>query len=544
MIGIVDKILAIGIKKKVLGGYAFMSLLIFSIIGFIGIHAFKIKSYYDFLNNMNNEVQLINQLKGAIDGARAAFLLMALTKNPKIRDIQEGVMASHIKTIEENLAKLKDGMYKEKIGEIEKVLVPFNETLLKEIIPLIKEEKIDEMISVLGRVQAPRANVFLKIANEITEDSKKEFTLTMNRINREIKTAVVTVIAFTLITFSIAFVFSFWFINKYIVGDLLHIEHAADRLAAGDLMVKIEPKSKDEFGILGAKLNETVGRFNHIVNNIINASGKMVSAVGILKNMAEKAIEGTKEQFYQASLISDSADKMIKTIVNIANDSTGAKESTLVGMNTAQKGKEIADTAVETVERVNQTTGELSSLVENLTKHVGDISGIATVIKDIADQTNLLALNAAIEAARAGEQGRGFAVVADEVRKLAEKTIKATVEIADKITSIRTESERTTVSMSKASEEVEKATGYIRNVGDALQSIVEAIRHANEDVATISAAVSEHSAGSLDVSMNIEKTLSVSKDMEKMANSLLDEITAITLIAEELKASSARFRTA
>lgn len=541
---LIDMILSIELKKKVLGGYFFMSIMIFSILGFIGIHVLQNKAKYDSINAMSNDIQLITQLKADINGMRAAFLRMAIAKDPDTLENQEGVITLYSDKSDENISKLKQGPYKDKIAELEKSWIPFKETVLKELIPLVKAGRVNEAMNTLGTVQAERSKAFMGIANDIIDTSKVEFAKSIEGINKDIKTAAVTVIIFTMVSFSIAFAFSFWFINTYVVGDLLRIGHAAEILAKGDLTVRIESKSKDEFGMLANKLNETISGFNHMIKSVLNSSERVVSAVAALKQMAGKTTEGSNVQFQQVALISESADKMIKTIIDIANNSSRAKESTMIGMNTAQKGKEVADTAVETVEAVNITTGELASLVENLTSHVEDISGIATVIKDIADQTNLLALNAAIEAARAGEQGRGFAVVADEVRKLAEKTIKATVEIADKITSIRTESERTMVSMSKASKEVENATGYIRNVEDNLQKIVDATSHANKEVLSIASAVSEHSAGSLDVSMNIEKTLSVSKDMEKMASGLMSEIYAMTSIADELKAFCARFRTA
>ncbi len=543
MQGIVNRLFAIGVKKKVLGGYFFMSMLIFVILAFIAINFLHIKDRYDSMNIISADIQLITELKSDINGIRASFLRMAISRDPDIWQRQEEVIQMYSNKSDENLSKLKQSKYSDKVFEMERSWAPFKQTIFNELIPLVKAGKVDEAMNILGTVQAERSKEFMSLANEIIETSRADFSKSLEDITMEIKGTTITVIIFVLITFTLAFAFSFWFINKYVVGDLLRIERAAKSLAEGDLTVKIEPKSTDEFGILANKLNDTIAVFNTMIKSLIKSSSNVIASSEVLKKMSERASEGTKVQFQQTSLISESADKMIQTIVNISNNSSRAEESTIEGMNTAERGKEAADRAIATVEAVNQTTSELSTLIENLSNHVGDISGIATVIKDIADQTNLLALNAAIEAARAGEQGRGFAVVADEVRKLAEKTIKATVEIGDKISSIRAEADRTTTSMSKASDEVAKATDYIRNVGSNLQGIVDAIKKAHKEVASISEAVHEHSAGSLDVSVNIEKTLSVAREMENMTAELSREIQSMNTIAEELKMYSNKFKT-
>lgn len=531
---------AMGIKKKVLLGYIFMSIMIAAILGVIAFQALKIKARYDAMMAMETEIQAITQLKSSINGIRSALLWGILS-----HDIGavEDVISSNIGKCNDIISMLKQGKYKDKVSEIEKTWGPFTGTLQTELMKLAGEGKSEEAMNVIKTVQTPRAREFMKTADEIIGASREEFAAGLQDINGNIRSTALNMTAFVAVLFSVAFFVSYRFISVYVVGDLLRIEHAAEKLAEGDLTVRIAPRSSDEFGIVAEKLNDTSKEFNRMIDGVLSTSQKVITAVGELKQMAAKASAGTKVQFDQAALISDSADKMIKTIINIANNSATATGSSTEAMTTAELGKKVTDAAEETVMGVNQETSDLSRRVEGLNNRVTEIGDILTVIKEIADQTNLLALNAAIEAARAGDQGRGFAVVADEVRKLAEKTIKATVDITDKINAIRDESGQTKASMAKASEEVAKATQYIREVGVALQSIVDAIKNTHREVSTIADAVNEHTGSSLDVSVNIEKTLSVSRDMERMTGDLMSEINAMTAISDELKRFGGRFKT-
>ncbi|UCD35290.1 MAG: CZB domain-containing protein [Nitrospiraceae bacterium] len=338
-------------------------------------------------------------------------------------------------------------------------------------------------------------------------------------------------------------VFLALFLNRHISRHLDHLIHAANALASGDLTSKFTESGSGEIGVLSRCLNRMTELFNKMINGTISSATNVVSAIDSLRTSAAKTAEGAQTQAGQASQIAAASEEMSQTIVDISKNASEAAETSRKAMTIAQKGKETADGAVDTVQRVYTSTGELSSMIGKLNGRASEIGEITTVINDIADQTNLLALNAAIEAARAGDQGRGFAVVADEVRKLAERTIKSTAEISAKIHSVQQESEETAKFMAIASDDVANASEYIRNVSTSLTSIFEATQNVSDQITQIAAAVDQQSAASEQVTANTEKTLEVSKKIEAMSDSVMHDINNLTAIADELRNITSGFRT-
>ena len=302
-------------------------------------------------------------------------------------------------------------------------------------------------------------------------------------------------------------------------------------------------EGSDEVAQVAQNVSQIIRFFNEMVSRIMISTSKILPVIDSLKEKTEKTAVGAKEQSAQAEQIATAAEEMNQTISMIAKAITGAAGASDEAMDIAVGGKEVASGAVETVDNVSESTVRLSGIVEKLNLSVEEIGGIVTVIKDIADQTNLLALNAAIEAARAGEQGRGFAVVADEVRKLAAKTIRATSEISGKISSVQEESTETVNSMKGATAEVSKATQYIKSVGQALESIVGAVRKVSDQMAHISAAIEEQSATTIEVSRHIEDTASISHGIETLSMEGLNEVLRLSNIAEELREAASGVKT-
>jgi methyl-accepting chemotaxis protein len=360
----------------------------------------------------------------------------------------------------------------------------------------------------------------------------------------DVKTKDLKIIQISTLAFNVFILLLFlMFGERHLLRPLSGLKEKVRRIAEGDLKVRIDYRDGDEIGVAAQAMNEMVRSLNNMLNEILRESqGIILAAESAMTKVAEVA-EGAKKQSGWTHQIAVSAEELSQTITDIAKNTSIAADSSVEAMGIVANGKEIADEAISIVNRVYTSASNVATMVERLNKRVGEIGDIVTVIKDIADQTNLLALNAAIEAARAGEQGRGFAVVADEVRKLAERTIKATLEISETINSVQVESDQTTKSVESEFNEVIKARECMRQVGESLNRIVESIQKVSDQTTRIATAVEEQSAASEEVAKNIEGIATIASNVEKMSGDIRREMLRLIEIARKSSKHVARFKT-
>lgn len=296
-----------------------------------------------------------------------------------------------------------------------------------------------------------------------------------------------------------------------IVKNVRDYEKVIEKVGHGDLTARMIGDYRGNFKNLQNNANGLAGSLGNLISDVSEAIAATASAANEISSSSEQMAAGAHEQSQQATEVAGAVEEMTKTILESSQYAAKASENSRLASDSAKEGAKKVEDTKKGMLKIVESTKSTSEKITSLARKTDQIGEIAQVIDDIADQTNLLALNAAIEAARAGEQGRGFAVVADEVRKLAERTTKATKEIADTIKQIQLEAKDADSSMNEAGKAVEEGMQLTEAVALSLTQILDVNQKVSDIVTQVAAASEEQSSAAEQISKNIEGISSVTQ---------------------------------
>jgi methyl-accepting chemotaxis protein len=403
-----------------------------------------------------------------------------------------------------------------------------------------KAGNTEEAITVFVGTVLPAALNMFEMGDQLINYQKDEVARKSTEAHSAYRTALAFLIGMGLVILGIAIGLTFA-LTKSITVPIAKTVRATEMLAAGRLDIDITVDRKDEFGDQATALKSMVEKWRTIVTDVKEASDNVASASVELSASAEQMSKGSAQQAERAHQVATASEEMSQTVIDIAQNASNIASTATNAATTAKDGGRIVGEAVKEVKEIAQTVGEseshITSLAE-LSQRIGEIIGI---INDIADQTNLLALNAAIEAARAGEHGRGFAVVADEVRKLAERTTGATAEVGGIIKEIQNKVTSAVSSIEQVSLKVDKGVNLSIKAGEELTSIVKSVEDLHLMVQQIASALEEMSATSDMISKDIESISGISQETSMSSGEVTKASQELARLGTDLQNISNHF---
>ena len=312
----------------------------------------------------------------------------------------------------------------------------------------------------------------------------------------------------------------------------------------GDLTKRLPCSQKDEIGEACRWFNAFIGDLHGTISQVSKQSFQMAAAADSLYATSERIASGADKAAAQAGTVATASEEMAATSTDVAQNCSLAAEGSMQANSSAIAGAKIVQETVHGMTRIASTVKDSAQTVTSLGMRSDQIGEIIGTIEDIADQTNLLALNAAIEAARAGEQGRGFAVVADEVRALAERTTRATKEIGAMIKMIQQETRGAVDGMEEGVKEVESGTAAAARSGAALQDILDQIDKVTMQVNQIAAAAEEQTATTGEITTNMHRISDIIQETAQGAQESAADASMLARQAKEMQNLIGRFKLA
>ncbi|WP_439862414.1 methyl-accepting chemotaxis protein [Pseudomonas antarctica] len=409
-----------------------------------------------------------------------------------------------------------------------------------EMLALSKQGKVDEMRTLINTRIKEGTDQMGEQLNKLIAINLADAKQADTDAGASYQGAITGVIIFSVVA-ALLTVLLAWLLTRSIVTPLRKAVEVAETIAAGNLSKTIEDDGKDEPARLLGALAAMQGNLRQTIQHIAGSATQLASAAEELSAVTEEASKGLQQQNNEIDQAATAVNEMTAAVEEVARNAVSTSEASSESNKAAREGRDRVVETVGAIQTMTQDVQNTSVLIEGLASQGRDIGKVLDVIRAIAEQTNLLALNAAIEAARAGEAGRGFAVVADEVRALAHRTAQSTQEIEKMVAGIQNGTGEAVQSMQQSNQRTHTTLEMARAAGVALEQITQSISLINERNLVIASASEEQAQVSREVDRNLVNIRDLATQSAAGANQTSAASHELSRLAVDLNAMVARF---
>lgn len=534
------------IEKKLIGSFFIVALLLGITSGISLYYLNKIEESTKDLIEVR-AVILSNLQKIQVDASKESSRLNGylLTKDTKFLNDLQNSYETVDQLLEETASLAYIPEFQAKLQELDRLNEQFKQKYDQLITMVQTNRESPEVMNYFASEVLPAGQLLDSKVEELANYQLNNLMIEESQKNTEmVESVILNVFILSILAIVIAIVIGY-FTSRSIAKPIIAIDQAAARIALGDLTAdSIKVKNRDEIGGLAQSFNTMAENLRELVRQISSSSehvamsSEELTASAGQSSQASEAItmtiqEVTSNVQRQAQSVNESAAAIIEMSSGIQQIASSAQTTSSLSVQASQKsleGNQAIQLSVKQMDSIQQTMSHLSKSVTEMEEHSKEIEHIVEIISEIAAQTNLLALNAAIEAARAGEQGRGFAVVADEVRKLAEQSNESAGDIAKLVNTIKTHTHHVIESMEVGVKEVDEGIQVVHQAGQLFKEI-------KSNIDEVSGQVQEISAASEQISASTEQVVASVEEISRVSKRVATETETVSASAEEQLAS-------